>query len=418
MEESKKDPARNKSKKSRAGTPDSAWYPVLCRGVRLFLRGRVSYRFETNGLSLPDGPALYVSNHPSSMDYFGLACQIWPRRVVPIANEYYFRKGLLKKLLLGIGVIPKKLFQDEGAVILKAKRTVKGGHSLYMAPEGRMSITGETYPIIASTGSFARFLGVPLVIVRLRGAYLNKPKWRPFFIKQTVRMELREVIPPEELKKMTPDEVNARICRGIENDEFAWAKESGTVFPKKNLLQGLPDLIYRCPACGALYALKAEDNVLRCGACGMELTAGEDYSFAENPYGFRNVADLYHALEAWELREGGPDLSCEVTVRRFRKEEEQRGSGTAKLNSEGFSFAGEVDGEPLSFAVSATMLKALPFSCGEEFETYFENDLYYFYPTEHREQCARWGLWGDLMSEALYALPGGGAEAENGGEAR
>lgn len=404
MEESKKDPARNKSKKSRAGTPDSAWYPVLCRGVRLFLRGRVSYRFETNGLSLPDGPALYVSNHPSSLDYFGLAVSVWPRRMVPIANEYYFRKGFLKNLLLGIGVIPKKLFQDEGSVILKAKRTVKGGFCVYMAPEARMSVSGETYPIIPSAGAFARFLGVPLVILRLRGGYFNKPKWRPFIIKQTVRVEIREVIPPETLKQMTPEAVNERICLGIRNDDFAYAREAGLIFPQKNKAEGLPNLIYRCPACGKLYALRAEGNSLRCEACGMELTIGEDYSFTENPYGYRNIADLYHVLEERERQED-PTLECEVSVRRFHGEEEHAGSGLTRLTPAGFSFSGEVDGRPLSFEIAAKNLKALPFSCGEEFETYFENDLYYFYPKEDREQCARWGLVADLRSDALYALP-------------
>lgn len=406
-EEKNRVSAAKKKRPTKAGTPGSALYPVLRTGVKLFLKSKVRHRLEKGGLEFPKGPALYVSNHPSSLDYFGLAVMLWPRRVVPIANEYYFRKGILKKMLLRIGVIPKKLFQDEGSVILKARRTVKAGYSLYMAPEGRMSVTGEIYPIVPSTGAFARFLGVPLVIVRLRGGYLNKPKWRPFFIKQTVLTEIREVIPPEALKAMTPEAVNERILSGIRNDEFAYAKEAGLTFPQKNKAEGLPNLIYRCPACGELYALEAKGNDLACRACGMRLTIGTDYFFEENAYGFRTVADLYHALEERERQED-PSLECEVTLRRFRGEEEDPGSGLARLTPEGFSFAGEVGGAPLSFEIPAKTLKILPFSCGEEFETYYENDLYYFYPTQHREQCARWGLVSDLRSDALY--DGGGKE--------
>ncbi|MBO4872016.1 MAG: 1-acyl-sn-glycerol-3-phosphate acyltransferase [Lachnospiraceae bacterium] len=405
MDEKKQGAAAPKKKKqTKAGTPADFRYGILLRGTKVFLKSRVRYEWEKGSFERPDGPALYVSNHPSSLDFFGLACSLWPKRIICIANEYYFRKGILKKMLLGIGVIPKKLFQDEGGVILKAKRTVKGGFSLYMAPEARMSIIGETYPIIPSAGAFARFLGVPLVILRLRGGYFNKPKWRPFFIKQTVRVEIREVISAETLKQMTPEAVNERICRGIRNDDFAYAREAGLIFRHKNKAEGLANLIYRCPVCGKLYALQAEGDSLRCPACGMDLTIGEDYFFSENPYGYRSIADLYHALEERERQED-PSLECEVTVRRFHGEEEHAGSGVTRLTPAGFSFSGEVDGRPLSFEIAAKHLKALPFSCGEEFETYYENDLYYFYPKENRAQCARWGLLADLRSEALYSLP-------------
>ncbi|MBO7361458.1 MAG: hypothetical protein J6V48_10055, partial [Clostridia bacterium] len=43
--------------------------------------------------------------------------------------------------------------------------------------------------------------------------------------------------------------------------------------------------------------------------------------------------------------------------------------------------------------------EALAFSCGEEFELYNDEDLYYFYPVENRLQTVRWGLLADLVRE-------------------
>ena len=43
-------------------------------------------------------------------------------------------------------------------------------------------------------------------------------------------------------------------------------------------------------------------------------------------------------------------------------------------------------------------LKALPFSCGKEFECYYEEELYYFYPVENRKQCVKWSLLVDLLN--------------------
>ena len=41
-------------------------------------------------------------------------------------------------------------------------------------------------------------------------------------------------------------------------------------------------------------------------------------------------------------------------------------------------------------------LQALAFSCGEEFELYRGDDLYYFYPEENRDQTVRWAMIVDL----------------------
>ena len=392
-------------KRSASGTPGSPWYAVLYRLFRPYLFLKSPCRTETDGHILPDGPAVYLSNHPSSFDYFHTTGLIWPRRAVPIANEYYMRKGLLKKLLTEIGVIPKKLFVDEASVILKARRLVKSGHSVYLAPEGRLSVTGETYPIIPSTGAFVRFLSVPLVLIRFEDAYYNKPKWRPFSIRRRVTLRIREVLSPEELKAMTPEEINRRINNALraEDPETAGtaAGTEALTWPSRKKAVGLPNLIYRCPACGELYSLRASGNSLSCSACSLKLTFNDRYLFEENKYGWRTVADLYHALEERERQEM-PSLSCRVTVRRFRGEEEDPGEGVTELSSEGFSFTGTVAGKPLSFTVTPEVLKALPFSCGEEFETYWQNELYYFYPVEHREQCARWALLADLLCEEFY----------------
>ncbi|MBQ7146936.1 MAG: 1-acyl-sn-glycerol-3-phosphate acyltransferase [Lachnospiraceae bacterium] len=387
--------------KPLAGTPGSPCYDVLERSTRLLLPFLVRTRFETGGFTLPEGPALFVSNHPTPVDYMQIACLLWPRRIVPIANEYYMRRGLSKKLLSSAGIIPKKMFANDISMIRKALRTVQGGWSLYLAPEGRLSADGEPYPIHPSSGGFARLLKVPLVILHFSGAYYNKPKWRRDFRRQTVRIEVKDIIPPEELKKMTSREVNARIRAGIAADEAARTYEKSLVWPKGGKALGLQNLIYRCPACGALYAMETAGNELSCHSCSMTLRFDEHYRLEENPAGWEDVADLYRVLTEWERKER-PSLSCAVTVRRFRGEAEDKGKGETRLTPEGFSFSGTVGKEKIQFFLSPEQLKALPFSCGQEFETYYQGDLYYFYPDTQREQCARWGLLADLYCEAYF----------------
>lgn len=383
---------------SAAGTPDSPRYGLMYRVMKLFLRGRVRTALDLEGHRLPEGTALYVSNHPSAIDYPQLVTLLWPRRIISIVNEYYMRRGFLKRFLEGIGMIPKKLFVDESAVILKARRTVKNGYSIYLAPEGRLSVEGENYPILSSTGGFARFLSVPLVILRIDGAYLNKPKWRSFFMNAPVRIRVKAVLSPEELKAMDPEEVSSLISRAISPDEASRRFERSQVYKKNNKAKGLSMLLYRCPFCGALYSLKEEGDALSCGSCGEKLVFDEHYLLKDNSKGFETLGDLYRALAERERQER-PVLSCPVDVKLFRGEAILKGEGLCRLDPEGFSFEGQVAGEKRSFHLTTKQLKALPFSCGEEFESYFENEQYYFYPRTDRAQCARFGLLADIYCE-------------------
>ena len=387
--------------KKAAGTPDSPCYDLLLHGTRLLMFFWARTRFETNGFSLPEGPALYVSNHPSPLDYMHLACLLWPHRIVPIANEYYMQRGIKKRLLSAMGAIPKKLFTADLGLIRKAQHTLQGGWSVYLAPEGRLSVDGETYPIHPSSGGFARLLKVPLVILHLSGAYYNKPKWRRGFRRQYVRLEVKAVLSPEELKNMKPKKINALIQEGIAADDSARAYEKTLIWRRGGKALGLQNLIYRCPGCGALYTTETAGNALRCRSCSLSLSFDRHYRLKENPAGWESIADLYRAVKEWEQRER-PSLFCQVTVRRFRGEREDKGKGEARLSPSGFSFDGIVGGEEIRFAFSPEQLKALPFSCGEEFETYYQNNLYYFYPDTQRKQCARWGLLADLYCEAYF----------------
>ena len=72
-----------------------------------------------------------------------------------------------------------------------------------------------------------------------------------------------------------------------------------------------------------------------------------------------------------------------------------RECGVCTMTKDAFAYhSGQTD-----FCIEMENLIALPFSCGEEFELYYKNELYYFYPDKNREQCARWALITDLLKE-------------------
>ena len=74
--------------------------------------------------------------------------------------------------------------------------------------------------------------------------------------------------------------------------------------------------------------------------------------------------------------------------------------GVCTLSKEAFCYASE----SVRFTIPTKNLPAIAFSCNAEFELYYEQELYYFYPAENRRQCVRWGLFADLIREEMFAV--------------
>ena len=76
-----------------------------------------------------------------------------------------------------------------------------------------------------------------------------------------------------------------------------------------------------------------------------------------------------------------------------------REEGVCRLTKEGFSYRSKRE----AFTIPMERLSALPYSCGEEFEVYQKDSLYYFYPTENGQQVVRWALFVDLFNDRKKA---------------
>ena len=68
----------------------------------------------------------------------------------------------------------------------------------------------------------------------------------------------------------------------------------------------------------------------------------------------------------------------------------EEGNGICTLTNDSFSYVGDL--KVKEFSHDIITLRALAFSCGEEFECYYQNELYYFYPKINKKQCVKWAL--------------------------
>ncbi|BDG07756.1 lysophospholipid acyltransferase family protein [Anaeromyxobacter paludicola] len=148
------------------------WSPSSLRlaGVRLALRRTAP---------LPEGPAVYASNHESALDVFALLVSI-PRDLRFVAKRELFRIpvfGWYLRLAGFVEVDRRDRTQALSSLGAAAGR-LRGGTSLVVFPEGTRSRDGRVGPFKRGPFVLAQQASVPVVPVALIGAGAVTPKAR------------------------------------------------------------------------------------------------------------------------------------------------------------------------------------------------------------------------------------------------
>ena len=347
-----------------------------------------------------EGPFIILSNHPSFFDGYYVTQSVLPIRPAFILNRFYFKDRKGRIIFNRMGVIPKKLFSPDVETIKKAIRTIKSGYSIYMCPEGRLSVDGTNYSVNFETAKFIKQMKVPVIMVRIDGAYLARPKWRKHQYKTKVSTKITRVIYQDELAAKTPEELSVIINESIKFNDYEYDKKEGLVFKGKDKAVGLEDILYYCPECGTEHQMVSCGNTLRCKNCNFELTINENYWFDENKHNIGNIHDYYELIKEYEREniKHGFSLQTEVIVKKYNFADfklNETGKGVCYLSNEGFTFEGDL--KVGKFSHTFKTLPGLAFTAGEEFECYFDNELYYFHPVKDKSLCTKWALIVDEM---------------------
>ena len=380
--------------RENAGTPDSAFYTAFFGMLHVFSRRR--QKLHVDDTLLRDLPTPYIAlcNHESFFDLYYTSRLFRNAKANPsyVCNKHFISHPLVRKTALKAGIIPKKLFCPDLAVPVQIMRMLKKGYPVIIFPEARLSVDGRNYPIVDKSASFYRRLKTDVVILRLRGSYFAKPKWRTRFFRSDVFVSAERVITREEIAAMTDAELNRLIDESLAYDE---SENPVNTYRRRDMAKGLENVLYRCVDCGALYATKGVKNELICTACGKKHTFNERYLFDDEPFSIGAYYEGIKTLEKAELGELHLEADVETAVFHDEGKYKTREKGRCTLTPDGFSYRSDRVG----FTIGFDALPALPFSVNTEFETYYNGDLYYFYPTENRRQVVRWALIVDLIKE-------------------
>lgn len=384
--------------------PGSVLYFFMFLFIRCFLFPRLRVKYRLNGVKKMEPPFVLIYNHPSKLDFAYAMVPLFPKKVNQIIAFYYFCNYRFGKLLHRMGGIPKFLYHPDISTIKNVKRVVKNKGIIGFAPEGRLSAYGCMETLAPATEKLIKHLELPVVMAKIKGAYLTFPKWAKRMRRGRIEVDFEQILTPEEIREKSPEELKSLLEEKLYYDDFQWQEEKRIRYKGKGLAEGLEHILYICPVCKHEYSFTAKDNLLTCSHCGVEVKLNEYYEFeTDNQLIPKNIRDWYlfqKAEEARNVEREGYILESRVTLK-FPDPEGKGftkvGEGITRMDASGVTYEGTINGEPQTVHFKIENVPVILFGVNEDFEIYHDNTLYYFVPENIRE-CVKWSVVG----EAIY----------------
>jgi len=353
------------------------------------------HRVEKIGMEGLKPPYILLSNHMSFVDFELVALATYPEKVNNVVNidGYYLRPWLME----WIGAICTRKFTNDMHLLKSISKVLERGDILCMYPEARYSPAGTTSYLPDSLGMLIRRRKVPVVVALHRGNYLHAPFWN-FRKKRKVPLHttLTLVLTAEEASTLSVEEINRRIRKAFEYDDYRYQKENGILITEPFRAEGMHKILYHCPHCGTQSKMASAGCEIFCEECGKRWRLNEDgtLSALNGETEFSHVPDWFEwerEQVRGEIEAGTYRFSDEVDVYSLPHCYRFRPLGKATLTHDkenGFVLEGfyrdrayRIQRTPLqtnSLHVEYDFPHVKPFDC---IDISTEDDSFYCYPT-------------------------------------
>ena len=248
---------------------------LLVRALSGIALAGIPHRTEKIGMKGLKPPYIMLSNHHEFVDFEMASLLTFPACLNNIAHIDGFVKRI--PIMEAMGCICKRKFTTDMNLIESIDTVLneqKGIISIY--PEARYSPIGTLAPLPEALGRLIKRFGVPVVTVIHHGNYLHMPFW-DFRHKRKVPLYSvqKKILTPEQIDKMSADEIYDTVVREMAYDEYAYQKENNIRITEPYRAQGLHKVLYQCPACGTESRMNSEGAELFCESCGKRWTMDE-----------------------------------------------------------------------------------------------------------------------------------------------
>lgn len=356
---------------------------VISWFVATFIFKRKILRNEIKGKK---GPFVVIANHQAAYDFVNLIGATKRPMSFVISNSFYSSlpiKGFLRKM----GVIPKQQFQTTVHDMKVMRSVIDEGQVLAIYPAGLMSEDGLSTPIPQATYKFLKWLKADIYVARTRGAYFAMPKWAKGMRPGRTYLDIYKLFSKEELAELELDEVRRRTDGALLFDAYREQEELLVKYRGNDNVEGLENVLYLCPHCGAEFSVQVKDgNTLCCSQCGFAQKSDE-YAFLHKQgdvgQELRYVSDwsrLIYETQKEKIRQGEETgLTARTAIHMVDEAKDkfvEVGRGTVSLSADHFLLTGTIGGAPVELKIPTTNIPTLPFGPGKYLEIQHGEKIY------------------------------------------
>jgi len=295
-------------------------------------------KIERIGMKGIKPPYLVLSEHQGFADYYITPLVLFPRRASYVSDvEGFAAYG--KWLYSAIGCIPTRKFVNEVSLIRNIRHAAeKNNDIIVIYPEARHSNVGTNTHLPHSIGKLVRLLGIPVVMLKTHGSYLDAPVWDESHRRGaplSAAMEL--VLTREQIKTLTDNEITELLNEKFRYDEYRWQAENKIRISYPNIAEGLHKMLYLCPNCRSENKITSKGNRLTCADCG-KCWKMDEYGQLSAEKGiteFSHIPDWYDFEREETVRQiqnGQYELKLDVVVEALPNEKGFVPFGNGKLS--------------------------------------------------------------------------------------
>lgn len=348
---------------------------------------------KTNMESLKKTPYLLLANHNAFYDFKVATRAIFPRRATYVValDGFIDRESIMRE----VGCIGTRKFITDVTVVKQIKRSLNElKHINILYPEARYSLVGTTAALPESLGKLVKLLKVPIVTLISQGHHLSQPVWNLKKRKVKTTAEMKYLLSPEQIEKLTVPEINKLINEAFMYDDYAWQKAHNVLIKAPNRAEGLEAPLYKCPACLAEGKHTTKGIALTCTNCGLthELLENGELKNRHGKTYFTSIPDWFEWQRKKvkvEIINGTYSFEHEVKINMLPNSTGfyEIGSGTLTHDANGFNVSGEGFGETFTFKRDvldnySVHIEYNYFGRGHGISFSTGNDTFYMFSTE------------------------------------
>jgi len=213
-------------------------------------------------------PYLVLGTHHAFMDFLVTPLALFPHRANYVSELEGF-EAYGEWLYRRIGCLGTRKFVNDLALVRNIKRVIERKGILVLYPEARYANVGTSSKLPDSVGKLAKMLNVPVVVINMRGNYLQSPIWNLTIRKEAVLdATITQVFTREELASATVWEINEKLQEFLTYDEYEWQYLTKQAITYEKRAEGIELALYKCPICKHEFCMASEGAELFCRQCG------------------------------------------------------------------------------------------------------------------------------------------------------